>query len=345
MKSSKKALIFSIDNPCHENWENMTPHELGKFCASCQKNVIDFSQMTDYELTLFFKNNPQKQVCGRFKKDQISRSIPIVEPETNRNLWRAGLALLPGLLATPALMSQNNIPKAAVTVFNESKPSLKTSEEKQLVSINGRVMDDEGEPLMGVNILIIGMNKGSVTDYRGKFSLELPKDLEKVRLQYSYLGFEDRIEKYNLESIEKDNEQTIVLKPAAHTFEEVVVVRSRLGCCHEYMAGAITAIVKEIPQKIKPEIPEKPIDLKIYPNPFVQEFTLEFSSKEEGHYQFQLWGPNGQMILKRAYELAMGHQKIQLESIPSHIPGGIYFLKLIPPTGEAFHQQILKADY
>ena len=43
----------------------------------------------------------------------------------------------------------------------------------QLV-IEGQVKDDTGEPLVGVNILVKGINSGSITDSDGEFSIKAP---------------------------------------------------------------------------------------------------------------------------------------------------------------------------
>jgi hypothetical protein len=61
-----------IDNPCHENWDTMSPNEKGAFCLSCQKTVIDFSKKTVDEIKNFFAELPQtKTVCGRFNEEQL----------------------------------------------------------------------------------------------------------------------------------------------------------------------------------------------------------------------------------------------------------------------------------
>ncbi len=64
---------LSINNPCHENWDAMTPNEKGAFCLSCQKTVVDFSKKTVQEIKDFFAEVPETEsVCGRFEEDQLS---------------------------------------------------------------------------------------------------------------------------------------------------------------------------------------------------------------------------------------------------------------------------------
>lgn len=72
-----KKLQLSIPIPCHENWEVMTPVEKGKFCGSCQKQVVDFSDMSDRQVAEFFKKPSTGSVCGRFMTDQLDRNIEI----------------------------------------------------------------------------------------------------------------------------------------------------------------------------------------------------------------------------------------------------------------------------
>jgi CarboxypepD_reg-like domain len=72
-----KKILLNIPEPCHEDWDGMTPVEKGKFCGSCQKQVIDFSNMSDRELAQFFKKPSTGSVCGRFMNDQLERDLDI----------------------------------------------------------------------------------------------------------------------------------------------------------------------------------------------------------------------------------------------------------------------------
>jgi hypothetical protein len=71
-----KHIQLSVADPCHENWDSMNTAEKGRFCGSCQKQVIDFTNMSDSQLAAFFKK-PSTGVCGRFYEDQLDRSIEI----------------------------------------------------------------------------------------------------------------------------------------------------------------------------------------------------------------------------------------------------------------------------
>ncbi len=81
-----KNIQLSIPKPCHENWDAMTavekarpddPVGRGKFCGSCQKQVVDFSSMSDRQVAEFFKKPSTGSVCGRFMTDQLDREIEI----------------------------------------------------------------------------------------------------------------------------------------------------------------------------------------------------------------------------------------------------------------------------
>ncbi len=72
-----KQIQLNIPMPCHEDWDAMDNTAKGKFCGSCQKHVIDFTNMSDRQLAEFFKKPSTGNVCGRFMGDQLDRAIDI----------------------------------------------------------------------------------------------------------------------------------------------------------------------------------------------------------------------------------------------------------------------------
>jgi len=76
----KRYYSLRIPEPCHEDWNQMTPSDKGRFCSSCAKTVIDFTVMNDQELGEFLKLNHGKNICGHVKQSQLDRihiKIPV----------------------------------------------------------------------------------------------------------------------------------------------------------------------------------------------------------------------------------------------------------------------------
>jgi predicted house-cleaning NTP pyrophosphatase (Maf/HAM1 superfamily) len=68
-------LLINIPEPCHENWNEMSPREQGAFCNVCSKTVIDFTSLSDEEVKNYFLANHGQKTCGRFKNTQLSNTI------------------------------------------------------------------------------------------------------------------------------------------------------------------------------------------------------------------------------------------------------------------------------
>ncbi|MBB6372045.1 hypothetical protein [Chryseobacterium shigense] len=61
-----------IPDPCSENWEAMSPREKGRFCSSCSKCVIDFTEKQPHEIEYIFKERQDEEICGRFLNHQLN---------------------------------------------------------------------------------------------------------------------------------------------------------------------------------------------------------------------------------------------------------------------------------
>jgi len=71
-----KKFTLTVSEPCHENWNAMTPEEKGRFCASCQKMVVDFAAMSDRQIAEHFRKT-SGSLCGRFHPHQLNREIVV----------------------------------------------------------------------------------------------------------------------------------------------------------------------------------------------------------------------------------------------------------------------------
>lgn len=64
---------------------------------------------------------------------------------------------------------------ADVLANNESSTSLSTQQNQ---SVQGRIVDEYGEPLIGVTVRALNGNKATVTDLDGKYTLQIPRGLK-----------------------------------------------------------------------------------------------------------------------------------------------------------------------
>ncbi|GEN75953.1 hypothetical protein [Chryseobacterium hagamense] len=62
---------INIPDPCSEDWDRMTPFEKGRFCAVCNKCVIDFTQKTPSEVRQILAERKNEKTCGRFYTVQL----------------------------------------------------------------------------------------------------------------------------------------------------------------------------------------------------------------------------------------------------------------------------------
>ena len=85
------------------------------------------------------------------------------------------------------------------------------------INITGIVLDERGETMPGVNIVVKGQSKGTVTDIDGKFGISVPN--EAAVLTFSFIGYEKQEIR-----VAKQRKLTITLVPESKNLEEVVVV-------------------------------------------------------------------------------------------------------------------------
>ena len=114
--------------------------------------------------------------------------------------------LMAGALLTNTFVAQ------AAELGSESIASI----QQQTITVSGVVMGNDGEPLMGVNVVEKGTTNGTITDLDGKYTLNV--GLNAV-LQFSYIG-------YVSSDIAVNGQRTVnvTMKEDSQNLDEVVVV-------------------------------------------------------------------------------------------------------------------------
>lgn len=172
----KSSIQVNIPNPCPKKWSKMIPVDQGAFCKSCERIVIDFTAMSDQELIDYFQNYTGN-LCGRFKKGQIKRTIkPLPSPSFSRNYAAAGL-LLGGTVEAqePFKIGEVEIEQQIGQSNNKGISNKNNTEEitpiQIEISIKGKVIEEEtGETLPFAKVSLI--------DKKGKEIVSTESDLD-----------------------------------------------------------------------------------------------------------------------------------------------------------------------
>lgn len=108
-----------------------------------------------------------------------------------------------------------SIALTSYTEFERTKPEVKEIDQTRVVS--GKVMNESGENLSAVSVLVKGTSQGTSTDIDGKFAIEVPS--ENSVLVFSSMGYQSQEV-----STQGRNQLSVVLKTVSSDLEEVVVV-------------------------------------------------------------------------------------------------------------------------
>ena len=175
----------------------MTPTEKGAFCSNCKKEVLDFTNTSNYQLAKFLDTD--SKLCGKFKPEQLNRNISSLD--TNK-YSKTGILL--GVttilsLSTP-ILGQNKLPEIIKTGQSNlvSNDIINNKKLTDSIQFKGNVFDENGG-LPGANIFFKKQSYGVQTDFDGNFSINIEKkEIKKnLILVISYIGFETQEIKIN----------------------------------------------------------------------------------------------------------------------------------------------------
>ncbi len=180
---------ITIPKPCQEDWNKMTATEKGRFCNSCKKEVIDFTNL--YASKISKKIFREENLCGRFKQAQINKEINIAKKSSFPKVV-ASFVLVSSMLTESPIFSQVKKDTTEVCNAKQVKGIAKKYFLTNCITIKGEVKDESGG-LPGASILLKGTNKGTQTDFDGNFSIKIPnKKGNSPILVISYLGYKTR---------------------------------------------------------------------------------------------------------------------------------------------------------
>jgi hypothetical protein len=363
-----KKLQLSIPKPCHENWDKMTPVQQGKFCGSCQKQVVDFSDMSDRQVAEFFKKPSTGSVCGRFMTDQLERDIQIPK---KRIPWVKYFFqfVIPAFLVSIKASAQKTQGKINVTTVTKgtTNPEMRTvglvapvcikptAEEIKgdikLTRLNGviqlKVVNEKGDPIPYASVETGVIGKGGAADKNGLFNLDKSILNINAQLFISSVGYERKA--MPVKTIANINGIFLVELKTAGWLPEVVItaygmIKGRV------MIGSVTKVKGDTIKVVK-ETEKKDSNIKssvddakflVYPNPVAAGTRIHASCKNftEGYYQFRVLDVSGQLI--RQSEIWIGKEASEINVPVPPTATGTYLIAVINTiSGKKYVEKII----
>lgn len=99
----------------------------------------------------------------------------------------------------------------------DSRVTSSSSQQSSRHTVKGKVVDANGEPIIGATIVEVGTTNGTVTDFDGNFTLNVSGT--NAKLDISYIGYKKVVLSATSKSL-----SNIVLKEDTEVLDEVVVV-------------------------------------------------------------------------------------------------------------------------
>lgn len=194
-----------IDEPCLEDWNAMNQTEIGRYCGECNKEVIDFSQLSSWELIKRLEELKYKDaICGHFKNEQLNLDLDQVEVyEGTFRLSQVLLGLSLATLVATSGFSQPDVQRSPPdTVYQDPTQTQIAIQGNFVVEYDhskeqftsGTVMSGS-VPIKNAAIVLLDSNgvelNRVMTNDQGEFKIDLAWRMHPKRLRIEKTGYAD----------------------------------------------------------------------------------------------------------------------------------------------------------
>jgi len=220
MKHSIKRI--EIKTPCHENWNNMQISPGGRYCANCQKNVVDFSGLSNQEIIERLSN--ADNLCGKFDKLQFdSLNSYLSEKGEKPSFFKSWTyaAMMLGMLPFISMETK------AKPVYEQAEVPFKKGESLKdtvtYIKIRGIIKSSgDDNPLPAATIQIMGTNIKTTTNADGCFEMMVP--LTASAITVSYIGYASQMIQLKRN---KKSKYRIILNSEANMLGGLGIIRTK----------------------------------------------------------------------------------------------------------------------
>ena len=284
-------LNINIPEPCHEDWNKMTPNEQGAFCGSCQKTVVDFSKMGDQQIKDYFLQKCEQKTCGRFNFKQLNK------PTSNFFLWKTQLTPLRKFAAALFLVFGTGL-FSCVSVTGQTVGEIVVEQDDfNETDVSEIILGKVAAPvIMGDTIVIEESDTSEIIHTVGETEIFVKGD---TNVSYN-------------EIIEVITTGLVSLEDPTPEF------------CGVDSSEVINTDNIDSTEKVPVTFEKPKLIVAVFPNPTKHFFNLEFTIPESGKYKVQVVSMDGKQIKKptnKQYEIGTYSEIVDV----SNFPNGVYF--------------------
>jgi len=188
--------------------ERNEPYNFSERNAYKETIVMHQSDAMEMESTIPSSSPPILSEEAEITTSTVGATKPMLEVQREQAVQEEILRITEDV-SNSALAEQ-----AAKQTVADNSANIMAAQTENVFS--GKVVDEDGEPLIGVNIIIPGTDTGALTDVNGDFTIPFPEN-DSSKLIAQYVGYESK-------EIKVPDDKTVTLTPDTQALEEVVVI-------------------------------------------------------------------------------------------------------------------------
>jgi hypothetical protein len=285
---------FKIEEACGENWQGMSETSCGKFCNSCEKEVVDTTNYSKEQLKVFLKNHIHSLPCMRMTNHQLE------DLNLEFQAWRASSSY-----------SHSSLLWVLLIVFGLGLFSCKDEKQQSMIlEFQKNAKSSLVEAFITTSEEQQSSSKSNEPTYlvlEQTIACEGPEEIL-VQVMDSVEVLLPEVAVYN----ERHYVITMGVPLRTIQFEQYLLAQNDVN------------VVEELDENGR-RIPLES-DAKAFPNPTLDQTTLELGLSQTGNYRVLLVNLSGQ-ILETIYEgnLEKGFRSFEA-SLQAYPPGNYLFV-------------------
>lgn len=152
----EKEALIKIGYSCDANWQKMSPTEQGKFCHSCNKEVVDFTHFSDKRLIDYLENS-KTSICGKVNNHQLNRTL--ISPATYRLPQFSRIYKFLASIFFASIISrvdgQEPVQSESTEQHQQSTDATSSNSRTENIIIKGQIFDEStNEPVSFIKVFL-----------------------------------------------------------------------------------------------------------------------------------------------------------------------------------------------